>query len=124
MRTLLILAAIATLLLCGCAAKTETPVETSTIVIAGPSTRAICLMQVAAQRMNLSFHFGHNQATDVIAFRLRNSNYEIEAVNFEGKGNFELRLYVSSREYLDMSADEKVLTRLKEAVAAAGPACR
>ncbi len=74
--------------------------------------------------MGLSFHFGRNQANGVIAFRLVGGEYEVEAVNFTGKANYEFRLYAPSKNGPTVGAGEKTLTRLMEALSAAVPACR
>jgi hypothetical protein len=124
MGTSLNLIAVSTALLFGCSTKTELPVETREVVIPGAPKQVICRMQVAARQTRLSFHVGHNQANDVIAFRLIGGKYEVEAVNFTGDANYDFRLYVPSKNGPTVEAGEKTLTRLTEAVSAAGPACR
>lgn len=81
-------------------------------------------MQVAARRTGLSFHFGHNQADDVIAFRLIGGKYEVEAVNWAGKENYEFRLYVPSKNGPTIGAGERTLTRLTDALSASALTCR
>lgn len=87
MGTSLALIAVSTMLLFDCAPKTELPVQTREAFIPGSPKQVICRMQVAAFRTGLSFHFGHDQANDVIAFRLIGGEYEVEAVNLTGKAN-------------------------------------
>ncbi|SOB78685.1 hypothetical protein SAMN06297144_0162 [Sphingomonas guangdongensis] len=72
----------------------------------------------------MNFHFGHNQANDVIAFRLISGKFEVEAINWTGKANYEFRLYVASKNGSTVVAGERMLTRLTEALSAAAPTCR
>jgi hypothetical protein len=124
MRTSLNLIGVSTALLFGCAPRIESPFQTRSVAVPGTPKQVICRMQVAARRTGLSFHFGHNKAIDVIAFRLIGRGYEVEAINFTGKADYEFRLYVPSKNSPTVRAGEETLTRLTEAVAAATPACR
>lgn len=81
-------------------------------------------MQVAARETRLSFHFGHSQANNVIAFRLIAGEYEVEAINWTGNAIYEFRLYVPSKDSLTVGAGERTLKRLTEALSAAAPTCR
>lgn len=116
--------AVSTALLLGCAPNTEIPVQTKEVAIPGSPKQVICRMQVAARRTGLSFHFGHNQANDVNAFRLIDGKYEVEAVNWTGKANYEFRLYVPSKNGPTVGAGERTLTHLTEVLSAAAPTCR
>lgn len=111
-------------LLAGCGAKSELPIQTKQVVISGSPTEVICRMRLAARLTGLSFHFGHNQANDVIAFRLISTEYEMEAINWTGKADYEFRLYVPSKDDQTIAVAKSALARLNKAVSAENDACR
>ena len=113
-----------TVLLSGCIAKTELPVVTEEVGIPGSLPQVVCRMRMAAQHTGASFHFGHNQANDVMAFRIIGTRYEVEAVNWAGKAVYEFRLYVPSRDRSTIGAARKALMLLIQAVSTGNPACR
>lgn len=80
-------------------------------------------MRLAARQTGLSFHFAHNQANDIIVFRLIGTEYEIEAVNWTGAADYEFRLYVSSKNDHAIAVAKSALERLNEAVSAENDAC-
>lgn len=80
-------------------------------------------MRLAARRTGLSFHFGHNQATDVISFRLIGTEFEVDAINWTGKSDYELSLYVPSKKDQTIAVAKSALARLNKAVSAENDAC-
>jgi hypothetical protein len=78
---------------------------------------------MAAQRAGASFHFSHNQANDVIAFRMIGTKYEVEVVNWSGQADYEFRLYVPTSDNSAIRAAKKVFELLIQAASAGNPAC-
>lgn len=110
--------------LTACKPTVEWPSESRVIMLTGSPPQVICRVKAVARKTGLSFHYGHNQTNDIVAFRLIGNHYEIEAVNFTGTAEYDVRLYDRSKDSAARLSAKQRFVALTGDLKRSDPSCR